>query len=170
MQAVHTWFKNNKPFKDKAVFKMERKIPLRRVVAKLKTDEIHRAVSTAHPDIEKGDKKYPGYFQKAVTKHISEMTKVETDEMGRIRDEWQNKGPPLDVQLKWVHFLRYRSFLKTCSALRAARKHSRKAIVDAHQLLYKEMYVSCITYSFYPDPDDGVYGIVWYGSLFLGPI
>jgi len=28
IQAIHTWFKNNKPYKDHSVFKLERKIPL----------------------------------------------------------------------------------------------------------------------------------------------
>lgn len=79
---------------------MERKIPLRRVVAKLKTDEIHKAVSADHPNIEKGDKNYPGCFQKSVTAYISNMNKVEKEEMERIRTEWQNKGPPLEVRLK----------------------------------------------------------------------
>lgn len=27
-QAVYTWFKNNKPFEDRQVFRLERKIPL----------------------------------------------------------------------------------------------------------------------------------------------
>ena len=100
MQAVHTWFKNNKPFKDKAVFKMERKIPLRRVIAKLRTDEIHKSVSAEHPNIEKGDKSYPGCFQRSVTKYISELGPEEREEMEKIRMEWQNRGPPVEVRLR----------------------------------------------------------------------
>jgi hypothetical protein len=44
---------------------------------------------------------------------------------------------------------------------RAAKKYSRQGISNAHQLLHKEMYVSCVTFSFYPDPDTGVIGVVW---------
>jgi hypothetical protein len=79
---------------------MERKIPLRRVIAKLRTDEIHTSVLADHPDIEKGDKSYPGCFQKAVTKYMSELGAEEREKMEKIRTEWQNSGPPLEVRLK----------------------------------------------------------------------
>ena len=110
IQAVHTWYKNNKPFKDKAVFKVERKIPLRRVIAKLRTDEIHQSVLADYLDIEKGDKIYPGCFQKSVTKYISELSSEETEEMEKIRTEWQNSGPPLEVRLKYFDFIRSKTF------------------------------------------------------------
>jgi hypothetical protein len=44
---------------------------------------------------------------------------------------------------------------------RAAKKYSRKGILNSHELLHKEMYVSCITFSFYPEPDSGMIGVVW---------
>jgi hypothetical protein len=62
-QAVYTWFKNNKPYKDRAVFKLERKIPLRHVIGKLKAEHLHEMVKALNPDIEKGDKTYLGHFQ-----------------------------------------------------------------------------------------------------------
>ena len=37
-QSVFTWFKNHKPFRDRKVFRLQRKTPLRRVVGKLKED------------------------------------------------------------------------------------------------------------------------------------
>jgi hypothetical protein len=43
----------------------------------------------------------------------------------------------------------------------AAKKYSRKGIINAHQLLQKEMYVSCITFSFNPEADTGVMAVVW---------
>jgi signal recognition particle subunit SEC65 len=100
IQAVHTWFKNNKPYKDRAVFKLERKIPLRRVVGKLKSKEIEDKVKILNPDIEKGDKTYPGYFQKALTDVMKDLTAEETEEMEATRAEWQEVGPPIDVRLK----------------------------------------------------------------------
>jgi hypothetical protein len=57
-----------------------------------------------------------------------------------------------------VHFFPNPAYLLAC---RAAKKYSRKGISNAHQLLHKEMYVSCVTFSFYPDPDTGVIGVVW---------
>lgn len=98
---MHTWFKNNKPYKDRAVFKLERKIPLRHVIGKLKADEIHEKVVAADPDVEKGDKTYPGHFQKGLTSVMNALTKEEMEEMERIREEWQNVGPPIDVRLKY---------------------------------------------------------------------
>jgi hypothetical protein len=44
---------------------------------------------------------------------------------------------------------------------RAAKKYSRKGIINAHQLLQKEMYVSCMTFSFFPEPETGIMGVVW---------
>jgi hypothetical protein len=99
-KAVFTWFKNNKPYKDRAVFKLERKIPVRRVIGKLKADEIDELVATVAPDVQKGDKQYPGHFQKALTDLKNSMSAEEMEEMEKIRDEWQNVGPPIDIRLK----------------------------------------------------------------------
>jgi hypothetical protein len=97
---VFTWFKNNKPYKDRAVFKLERKLPLRRVIGKLKADEIHEMVVANAPEIQKGEKGYPGQFQKALTSFVETLTAEELDEMEKIREEWQSAGPPVDVRLK----------------------------------------------------------------------
>jgi signal recognition particle subunit SEC65 len=79
---------------------LERKIPLRRVVGKVKASEIHRVVESENPDIEKGDKAYPGLFQKSLTRYMEGMEKSEEEELQKIRKEWQDSGPPVDVQLK----------------------------------------------------------------------
>jgi nitrate/nitrite-specific signal transduction histidine kinase len=82
------------------VFKMERKIPLRRVVARMKAEEIHEMVNSDHPDVRKGDKEYLGLFQKAVSEYLQELPDNEKAEIEQIRSEWQDKGPPEDVQLR----------------------------------------------------------------------
>lgn len=79
---------------------MERKIPLRRVVAKLKADELQEMVKTLNPDMEKRDKAYPGLFQKALTSLMKDMGSEELEEMETTRTEWQAAGPPIDVRLK----------------------------------------------------------------------
>lgn len=99
-QAVHTWFKNNKPFKDRSVFKLERKISIRRVVGKLKADHLHEKITEKSPGIKKGDKEYPGLFQKSLTEYMSGMDDEEIGEMEKVRTEWQELGPPMDVKLK----------------------------------------------------------------------
>jgi len=84
------------------VFKIERKIPLRRVVGKLKGAEIDQIISDKHPNLPKGDKTYPGIYQQAVTELMDQMSDEETQEMKEVLDEWQSSGPPLDIRLKFV--------------------------------------------------------------------
>ena len=97
---MYTWLKNHKPFKDRQVFKLERKIPLQRVVGKLKADEINEIIRLRHPDLHKGDKSYPGIYQQTVTELINNMSDEETQEMQATLEDWQAQGPPLDVRLK----------------------------------------------------------------------
>jgi len=99
-QAVHTWLKNHKPFKDKAVFKLERKLSLRQVVAKLRTEEIHQLLVDKTPDVKKGDKDYPGLFQQALTLCMTGLTDDEVEDLEKTRKDWQNIGPPMDVRLR----------------------------------------------------------------------
>jgi len=105
LQAVHTWYKNNKPFKNQVVFWLEQKILLWRVVAKLKADEIHKLLMEKDPDVEKGGKEYPGLFQKGLTEYMGRMRKSELAEMEEVRMEWQDARPPREIQLKWANHL-----------------------------------------------------------------
>ena len=97
---MHTWLKNNKPFKDKAVFKLERKLSLRQVVAKLRADDIHQKILVNNMDVQKGDKDYPGLFQQALTEWMKGLSDAEVEELETTRKEWQEIGPPMDVRLK----------------------------------------------------------------------
>lgn len=100
MKAVNTWLKNNKPYKERAVFRLERKIPLRRVVAKLEADRIDQMVREKDPDAQSGDQTYPGKFQKVLTNFMDGLTEQERSEYEKVQEEWQEKGPPMDVQLR----------------------------------------------------------------------
>ena len=82
------------------MFKLERKIPLRRVVGKAKAAEINDRVTSKHPDLQKGDKRYPGLYQQVLTEYMRDMSDEDTQEMEELRAEWQAEGPPLDVRLK----------------------------------------------------------------------
>lgn len=82
------------------MFKLERKIPLRRVVGKAKAAEINDLVTSEHPDLHKGDKRYPGLYQQVLTEYMRDMSDEDTQEMEELRAEWQAEGPPLDVRLK----------------------------------------------------------------------
>lgn len=66
------------------------------------SDKVHDKVVAAHPELEKGDKEYPGKFQKALTTLMKELTAEEMAEMEKTREEWQGAGPPIDVRLKSV--------------------------------------------------------------------
>jgi len=69
-------------------------------VGKVKAAEINDLITSKHPGLQKGDKAYPGIYQKAVTEFMTNMTKEETQEMEELLEEWQAEGPPLDVRLK----------------------------------------------------------------------
>lgn len=99
-KAVYTWFRNNKPYKDRQVFRMERKVPLRRVVGSERSEEIHELVSKKHPEAKRGETKYPGYFQKALTDYMAGLSPAELEELEQTRAEWQAQGPPIDQKLK----------------------------------------------------------------------
>lgn len=99
---MYTWFKNHKPFKDRQVFKIARKIPLRRAVGKARAAEINEIIRIEHPDLQRGDKTFPGIYQKAVTEYMKNMSDEENQEMQELLDEWQAEGPPLDIRLKSV--------------------------------------------------------------------
>ena len=92
------------------MFKLERKIPLQRVIAKLQTDEIHKSMLADHSDIEKEDKSYPSCFQKSVTKYTPELSLEKREKMEKIQMEWQSSGPPLEVWLKYFHFIKSKTF------------------------------------------------------------
>ena len=81
------------------MFRLERKIPLRRIVAKTVADEIDQMVQS-NTETEKGDLDYPGEFQKALSTYMKGLSDEEKAEFEKIREEWQAKGPPLDIQLK----------------------------------------------------------------------
>lgn len=82
------------------MFKLERKIPLRRVVGKVKSAAIEAIITDKHPDLHKGDKTYPGIYQQAVTELMSQMSDEETTRMQELLAEWQTDGPPLDLRIK----------------------------------------------------------------------
>ena len=97
---MNIWLKNNKPFKDRAVFRLSKKILLRRVIATLRADDIHDTVLSEHPDAKKGDKEYPGLFQKALTEYMESLDDEQKEEFEKTREEWQTKSHPREVQLK----------------------------------------------------------------------
>src|SRR5260221_5689816 len=71
------------------------KLPLRRVIGKLKAEQIHKMVVAATPEMQKGDKAYPGHFQKALMALMKDLTKEELEKMEGIRVKWQMEGPSL---------------------------------------------------------------------------
>ena len=53
-----------------------------------------------HPDVPKGDKRYPGFFQKAMSEYLKNMTDDERETMEKTREDWQNDCPPMDIRLR----------------------------------------------------------------------
>jgi len=52
-------------------------------------------------------------------------------------------------------------FFTQSSSHRATKKYGRKVIVNSHQLLEKEMYMSCITVAMVLDSDNGDMAVTW---------
>jgi hypothetical protein len=69
-------------------------------VGKAKAAEINDIITSNHPELQKGDKAYPGIYQKAVTEYMTNMSVEETQEMEELLAEWQAEGPPLEIRLK----------------------------------------------------------------------
>lgn len=92
--------KNNKPFKERAVFKLERKLSDRRIVGKLHADRVDATIKANSPDLETGDKSYPGLYQRALTEVMQGLTDEEMEEVEKTKEEWQESGPPIDMRLK----------------------------------------------------------------------
>ena len=92
--------KNNKPFKERAVFKLERKLSDRRIVGKLHADRVDATIKAKSPDLEVGDKSYPGLYQRALTEVMQGLTDEEMEEVEKTKEEWQESGPPIDMRLK----------------------------------------------------------------------
>lgn len=82
------------------MFKLGRKVPLRRVVAKLYADDVHAMVVKNNPDIVKGHRLYPGALQKALTKFMIKMSDEDLEEAEKERKKWENEGPPMELRLK----------------------------------------------------------------------
>jgi uncharacterized protein len=62
--------------------------------------EIEEIIASSHPDLNRGDKSYPGIYQQAVSEYMRNMSDEERQEMQELLEEWQAEGPPLDVRLK----------------------------------------------------------------------
>lgn len=69
-------------------------------MGKVKAAEINDLITSKNPGLQKGDKAYPGIYQKALTEFVTHMTDEETQEMEELLEEWQAEGPPLEVRLK----------------------------------------------------------------------
>lgn len=103
-QAIGSWFRNNKPFKEKIIFKLEKKLSLRRVIAREKAEELHAKVLEDDPDIKKGSTQYLGKFQKVLSSLMESMSAECKAEMEGERAKWEKEGPPLELRLKWANF------------------------------------------------------------------
>ena len=79
---------------------MGRKITTRWVVGRIKQKEIDSLFAQTHPGIEKGDKSYPGLYQKCLSTYIKSMSEQEQEEMKELQVTWQEEGPPMDLWLK----------------------------------------------------------------------
>ncbi|MDX6295882.1 MAG: hypothetical protein QOH50_5052 [Kribbellaceae bacterium] len=70
------------------------------MVGRTKAKEVEALVKELHPDLEKGDKAYPGCYQKTLSRYIESLSGQELEELQLEQQNWQNEGPPMEYRLK----------------------------------------------------------------------
>jgi len=100
--VVKAWFQNcarRKGIKER--FQLGRKFSVCRVVFREKADEIWRLVQE-WAGVAPGHREYLGYFQRAVTEIMDEMSDNELEDMEVKRKEWEQEAYPADVQHRYI--------------------------------------------------------------------
>ncbi|KAF9521257.1 hypothetical protein CPB83DRAFT_900931 [Crepidotus variabilis] len=136
---IKSWYKRNRPAaKERRIFKFERRIALRTVVAHTKSAAIKAAVLEKLPDNKKEDQReYFKNFQTTVTEFMHQLSKKERKQYEAIRDEWQAEGPPADVQA------------------RNAQRFGYRCVEDMHKVANKQFGMLMITFTARPTRSGG---------------
>jgi len=77
------------------VFKVERKLTLRWVVGRVRAAEVERLIKSTHPNLEKGDKTYPG-----LTVYMNGLDSEDKKALEGEMERWQREGPPMELRIK----------------------------------------------------------------------
>jgi hypothetical protein len=88
------------------VFKIERKIQLRWVVGRVRAAEVEKLIKLTYPEVEKGDKSYPGHYQKCLSTYVKSLGKEEKAAFEGERVKWQQEGPPMELRTRCVSLKR----------------------------------------------------------------
>jgi hypothetical protein len=76
---------------------LEKKVSLRRVVARAKAEELHAKVLEDDPEAQKGNKQYLGRFQKNLSVYMESMSAECRVEMEQEQEKWVKEGPPPEL-------------------------------------------------------------------------
>ena len=82
------------------MFKVERKLTLRWVVGRVRAAEVERLIKSTHPNLEKGDKTYPGLYQKCLTVYMNGLDSEDKKALEGEMERWQREGPPMELRIK----------------------------------------------------------------------
>jgi len=103
---MKTWYNNHRGgTKNRRVFKFQRKIPLRNVVAHFRGEDVRTEVEANSPDAKPGSSEYLSHYQRALTKVLNSLSNDEREEYEALRQEWQDTTPPAEIQRKYVLLL-----------------------------------------------------------------
>ena len=79
---------------------MERKLTLRWVVGRVRAAEVEQLIKSTHPNVEKGDRTYPGLYQKCLTTYMNGLDSEDRKSLEGQMERWQREGPPMELRTK----------------------------------------------------------------------
>ena len=57
-------------------------------------------MASKYPDMARGDKAYPGLYQRELSEIMARMSAEDMAEMQELQAEWEANAPPIDVRLR----------------------------------------------------------------------
>lgn len=104
LQQVSTWFGNyGGERKTKKIYHPGQKVPLGSVIAHTLKEEIHdRIVQVTQAD--PGSHEYFGKYQKCMWQLYNEQGKEKQHEIKEIRQKWEDRGSPPEIQARCFIF------------------------------------------------------------------
>jgi hypothetical protein len=62
--------------------------------------EVERLIKSTYPEVQRGDKAYPGCYQKCLTAYVNSLSKEDKVAFQEKRDKWQEQGPPMELRMR----------------------------------------------------------------------
>ena len=66
----------------------------------MKEDELLEVMASKYPNMARGDKAYPGLYQRELSELMARMSLEDKAEMQEVQAEWEAIALPIDVRLR----------------------------------------------------------------------